>query len=69
GTGPSCAMGIAGFMGGNMALYMSSALKSVLGCRLSGYSTGGRMAGSMMNKANELRSKRSKSNQDENTIS
>ena len=69
GTGPSSAMGKAGFMAGNMAMNMSSALKSDLGSRLSGSTTGGRMAGSMMNKANELRSKRSKSNQDENTIS
>lgn len=69
GTGPSSAMGKAGFMAGNMAMNMSSALKSDLGSRLSGSTTGGRMASSMMNKANELRSKRSKSNQDENTIS
>jgi len=69
GTGPSSAMGKAGFMAGNMAMNMSSALKSDLGSRLSGSTTGGRMAGSMMDRANELRSKRSKSNQDENTIS
>ena len=69
GTGPSSAMGKAGFMAGNMAMNMSSALKSDLGSRLSGSTTGGRMAGSMMDRANELRSNRSKSNQNENTIS